>query len=417
MDKLKLQPLKGFRDFLPEEVKKRNYALDIIKKTFDLYGFEPLETPALEYKELLAGKYGEESNKLMYSFKDLGGRDVALRYDQTVPTARILAMYHQTLPMPFRRYQIQNVWRAENPQAGRFREFLQCDADIYGSYSPLADAEVIALANDLYENLGFKDFIIYINDRKILFQLMEYASIPQDLHLAVIAEIDKLDRKTNEEVFSELRNKGLSDSSIKHLFHHLDEAKPTEELLKIIDYSKSLGVREDRLNFQARLARGLDYYTSTIFEIKIKDYKAGSVLGGGRYDKLIGQLSDIEVAAVGFAVGFDRTMEAMEQFKLFPQQDKHSSVLVAVFNKKLAETSAKVVEILRRNEISAEIFPEEDAKLEKQIKYADKKGIRWFVVIGPDEKETEKAILKDLKTGKQEDIDIENLIKKIKNNV
>ncbi len=320
--KQKLQTLKGFRDFLPKELKKRRYALEIIKKTFEKFGFEPLETPALEYQELLLGKYGEESDKLVYKFNDLGGRGVALRYDQTVPTARVLAVNNQNLPMPFRRYQIQPVWRADNPQSGRFREFLQCDADIYGASSYIADAEMITLSYNLFKDLGFKDFKIYINDRNILYELMNYASIPTNLHLAVISTIDKLDRINKDELKEELRSLGLSQESVEHLFHHLDEAQVTEALNKVINLSQALGVEKEKLLFQARLARGLDYYTSTIFEIKIEEYKAGSVLGGGRYDNLIGKLSGVEIPAVGFALGFDRTIEAMEQFKLFPEENK-----------------------------------------------------------------------------------------------
>ncbi len=411
MQNTKLQPLKGFRDFLPDEARKRQYAIDIIKKAFEDWGFEPLETPALEYKELLMGKYGDEANKLIYSFTDQGGRDIALRYDQTVPTARILAMYHQKLPFPFKRYQIQNVWRAENPQAGRFREFLQCDADIYGSNSPLADAEVISLANHLYKKLGFKDFQIYLNDRKILFDLMEVCSIPENLRLSTIAEIDKLDRKSKDEVSQELKNKGIEERSIEHLFHHLEESKPTKNLEKIIEYTRYLGVEEGRILFQARLARGLDYYTGCIFEIKIKDYKAGSVLGGGRYDTLIRELSGIDIPAVGFAVGFDRTLQAMEQLGLFPSVNKRMGILVAVFNQELISTTAELVGNLRSENLKVELYPDEDTNLEKQLKYADKKGIKWFIVIGPDEAKRNTVIAKDLETGRQLEIKRKDLIK------
>jgi histidyl-tRNA synthetase len=412
MDATKLQTLKGFRDFLPKEAKKRQFAIDKIKKTFSNFGFEPLETPALEYEELLLGKYGEEGDKLIYRFTDLGGRNVAMRYDQTVPTARILAMYNQSLPMPWRRYQIQPVWRAENTQAGRYREFLQCDADIYGSPSPLADAEIIALANSLYKALGFADFKIYINDRNILFELMNYASISPEYHLATIAAIDKLDRKTKDEVKADLVSLGLNESSIDHLFHHMDEAKPTDALNEVIDNAKMLGVEEGNFLFEARLARGLDYYTSTIFEIKIDDYRGGAVAGGGRYDGLIGQLSGVEIPAVGFAIGFDRTLEAMEQFKLFPIEGKRDGILVSVFSPELTKNSLEAAASLREGGIPVEVYPDAMAKLDKQLKYADKKGIKWLVVIGPEEVEKNKVILKDLETGHQEDVDLNEVIEK-----
>jgi histidyl-tRNA synthetase len=414
MNKQKLQPLKGFRDFLPEEAKKRQYVINSLRKTFELFGFEPLETPALEYQELLLGKTGEEGNKLIYTFKDKGGRDVALRYDQTVPTARILAMYHQTLPMPWRRYQVQPVWRAENPQRGRFREFLHCDADIYGSPSPLADAEIIVLSQEIFKKLGFSKFIIFLNDRKILFDIMDFVSIPKNLHFSVIQLIDKLDRKSKEEVSDALKEKGLSKKTIDHLFNHLDSAKPTKALSNIIKSAINLGADKKRLSFQARLARGLDYYTSTIFEIKIKDYKAGSVLGGGRYDKLIEDLSGINVPAVGFGLGFDRTIEAMEQFKLFPKEKTTTSALVTVFSKDFIKMSTMVAQNLRENGVSTEVYPNEKVSLKKQLKYADKKGVRWLIVIGPREVEKNTVILKNLKTGRQEDVRLKNLAGKVK---
>src|SRR3989304_3578359 len=388
MDKQLLQPLKGFRDFLPKEAKKRQHLIDKLRNIFELYGFEPLETPALEYKEILFGKSGSETDKLAYSFKDQGGREVALRYDQTVPTARVMAMYQNSLPMPFRRYQIQPAWRAENPQSGRFREFLQCDADIYGSLSPISDGEIISLANYIFKSLGFKKFKIFINDRQLLFELMTFASIPQELQFQTISAIDKLDRKTEEEVGVELKTIGLSDESVKHLFHHLAESEASENIQNIMRYPKSSGVDENNLSFQARLARGLDYYTGTIFEVKIDEYKAGSVLGGGRYDKLIESLSGLAVPAVGFGLGFDRTLEAMEQFKLFPDENKRRGVLVSVFSPSEVEISAQVSTTLREKGVEVEIFPDINTKLEKQLKYADKKGLKWLIVVGPKEKDS-----------------------------
>ena len=413
MDNTKLQTLKGFRDFLPKEAKKRRYLIEKLREVFELFGFEPLETPALEYQELLLGKYGDEGDKLMYKFQDNGGRNVALRYDQTVPTARILATYQQNLPMPFRRYQIQNAWRADKPQSGRYREFLQCDADIYGTSSPLADAEIIALTNFIYKSLGFSNYKIYINDRNILFELMRFASIPDALQFKTVSEIDKLDRKTEEEVGSDLKEIGLKEESINHLFHHLNESKPNDNILSVINYCKSLGVEENRLIFQARLARGLDYYTGLIFEVKIDEYKAGSVLGGGRYDKLVESLSGLAVPAVGFGLGFDRTLEAMEQFKLFPDENKRRGVLVSVFSPSEVEISAQVSTTLREKGVEVEIFPDINTKLEKQLKYADKKGLKWLIVVGPKEKDSNTVILKDLETGHQEDVKLEDLVKKL----
>lgn len=414
MDKTKLQPLKGFRDFLPEEVRLRRFAIDKISETFEKYGFEPLETPALEYQELLLGKYGEEADRLVYTFEDKGGRAVALRYDQTVPTARVLAMYQNSLPMPFRRYQIQPVWRAEKPQGGRFREFLQCDADIFGTTSYTADAELIALANGLFTALGFTNFTLFLNDRNILFDLMDYVNVPENLRFPTIQAIDKLDRLSQDQVSQELLTKGLDESAVKHLFDHLLSAKPTDTLAKVIEFANYLGVPKERLQFQAGLARGLDYYTSTIFEVKIADYTEGSVLGGGRYDKLIGQLSGVDIPAVGFAVGFDRTIEAMRALKLFPSDSRRNLALVAIFNSELVAKSAELIKALREANIDVEIYPSTEAKLDKQLKYADKKGVRWFLIIGPDEAQKGTVIVKDLKTGDQEDLQLSSLITKLR---
>jgi histidyl-tRNA synthetase len=413
MDKQKLQPPKGFRDFLPKDAIKRQYLTDKLKESFVLFGFEPLETPAIEYQEILLGKYGDEADKLVYTFEDKGGRRVALRYDQTVPTARVLSTYQENLPMPYRRFQIQPVWRAEKPQKGRFREFLQCDADIYGSESSLADAEIIALTNTVYSTLGFKNFKIFINDRTILYELMKFASIPENLQLATIAAIDKMDRKAESEVSSELTSIGLTDESIKHLFHHLAEEKPTDRLNQIVNYSEKLGVDTKRLEFQARLARGLDYYTSTIFEVKIDEYEYGSVGGGGRYDELIGKLSGFSLPAVGISFGFDRTIEAMDKLDLFPNKGKRKGAIVTVFNSDLADMSASVTANLRENGISAELFPNESKKLDKQLKYADKKGVKWLIVIGPDEVSDNTVLLKNLDTGHQENVKLKSLVRKI----
>ncbi|MCS7092786.1 MAG: histidine--tRNA ligase, partial [Patescibacteria group bacterium] len=404
---------KGFRDFLPNEARKRAYAINVIKQVFENHGFEPIETPALEYQELLLGKYGSEADKLIYKFKDNGGRDIALRYDQTVPTARVLAMYNQNLPMPFRRYQIQTVWRAENTQKGRYREFLQCDADIFGSHDPLADAECIFLAYAIYKKLGFNELTIYLNDRNILFDILEKVGISKNLQLSVIQSIDKLDKKQEEEVASELSQKGLSAKIINNLFKLLKYQVASDYLEKVIKNSKSLGVPESSIAFLPALARGLDYYTSTIFEIKAKGYESGSLLGGGRYDKLIANLCGIDIPAVGFAIGFDRTIDAMTQLNLFNQSAGNLGTLVAVFSESLLEKSIEIVNLLRNQEISAEIYPDASTKLDKQLKYADKKGLTWFIVVGPSEAEKDTAIIKNLKTGHQEEVKAKEICKKI----
>lgn len=397
---VKTQTLKGFRDFLPKEAKKRQYVQDILKGVFESYGFEPLETPALEYEDVLLGKYGEEGDKLMYRFEDNGKRKVALRYDQTVPLSRVVAQYSNELPMPFKRYQMQNVWRAENTQKGRFREFLQCDADIIGSNSPLSDAEVIAVAAKSIEKLGFKNYKIIINDRLVF----------KDISKGAIIAIDKLKKIGKEGVVSELMLKEkLSKEKAEEIINKIEQAKETEKISEIFSSLKDLGLEESRYEFLPTLARGLDYYTGLIFEIEIEGYTAGSVCGGGRYDNLIGTFAGRDIPAVGFAFGFDRLMEAMEELNLFPANLTTTKVLVSIFSKDLKDKSIEVCSQLRSSNINTELYLDENAKMEKQLKYADQKGIPYVVIIGPEEAEKNMVTLKNLKTRQQKTVTINSL--------
>ena len=401
MSSVKPQTLKGFRDFIPSQARKRQYVINTIKSVFESYGFEPLETPALEYEEILLGKYGEEGDKLMYRFTDLGGRKVALRYDQTVPLARVVAQYGNELPMPFKRYQVQPVWRAENTQKGRFREFLQCDADIVGSSSPLADAEVIAVAAKSLEKLGFKNFKILVNDRAVF----------EGVDKQIIIAIDKLKKIGRESIIKNLVNKGFTENQLVSILESIESKKPTERVEQIFSFLKSFGVEPLKYGFEPALARGLDYYTSIIFEIEIEGYGAGSVCGGGRYDNLIGMFGDKQIPAVGFAFGFDRLIEAMEELKLFPTDTTKSStkVLVTIFNAELKQKSLEVCSQLRANNINTELYLDENAKIEKQLKYADQKGIPYVVIIGPQEVENNTVALKNMKTREQKTIAKEQL--------
>jgi len=374
------QTLKGFRDFLPKEALSRKWLIAKIVEVFEKFGFDPLETPALEYAQILMGKYGEEADKLLYQFDDRGGRNVALRYDQTVPTARVIAMYPE-LAKPFKRYQLQTVWRAEKPQKGRFREFLQCDADIIGSTSPICDAEIIALVYFVMKNIGFTKFTILVNDRQLF----------GNTTLEAIRIIDKLAKIGKEEVKKQLSLKGFSQK----LIDEVEKNQPTENLQKIISYCENLGVDKNCLKFEPTLARGLDYYTSTIFEVVIEGFTAGSVCGGGRYDKLIGLFSKSDIPAVGFAFGFDRLLQAASDLKITPGITTNSKVLVTIFSDELVENSLKITSDLRNSGISAEIYPD-NKKLDKQLKYADKKKIPWVIIIGPDEAKLGTVVLKNL---------------------
>jgi histidyl-tRNA synthetase len=398
---VKPQTLKGFRDFLPENAKKRQYVITTLKQVFESFGFAPLETPALEYEGVLLGKYGEEGDKLMYRFTDNGDRRVALRYDQTVPLSRVVAQYQNELPMPFKRYQVQPVWRAENTQKGRFREFLQCDADIVGSSSPLSDAEVIALAAKAVKTLGFQKFKILINDRET------FTGLP----IAAIIAVDKLKKIGPEGVVNELLDKGIAKNSDEAytILKSIEEKKPTLRLQQIFSFLETMGVKPEQYEYSPTLARGLDYYTGLIFEIEIAGYTVGSVCGGGRYDKLIGMFGNVDIPAVGFAFGFDRLMEALGEQNLFPNDLQTTKVLVTIFSKELQDKSVAVASKLRSENISTELYLNEEAKMEKQLKYADQKGIPYVVIIGPEEADKNIVTLKNLKTREQKQVTLTNL--------
>jgi len=408
------QTLKGFRDFLPEEKRKRDYLLAKIKQTFELFGFEPLETPTLEYASLLLGKNGKEADKLVYTFKDRGGREIGLRYDQTVPTARILTQYKNILPKFFRRYQIQSVFRADKPQQGRYREFTQCDIDIFGSTDPVSDAEIVATTYFAFKNINYPEIKILINDRQILFQsLNSYANDLVNI-FSLIQSIDKLGKNSEKEVIDELTKKGLAQSQAEKAIETMKKSKITNSLQQIIDHSIKLGVPKESLVFTPTLARGLDYYTGMIFEIVLPGYRAGSCGGGGRYDKLIEQLGSVNVPAVGIAFGFDRMIEAAEYFKIIPDKNLASQVLVTVFDNKSLDNSLKVTCQLREKNIKTEIFPAAE-KIEKQLKYAHRQKIPYVIIIGPEEAEKNSFKLKNMATREQKDVkNIEELINALK---
>ena len=417
--KNKIQTLKGFRDFLPGEKRKRDYVISKIKEVFDLYGFEPLETPTLEYASLLLGKYGEEADKLVYKFKDRGGREVALKYDQTVPTARILAQYQNQLPKYFRRYQIQNVFRADNPQKGRYREFTQCDIDIFGSSSPLADAEILActyfaIKNIFPNNVSVK---IFINERQSLIELLKpFTNDKVDVY-SIIRSLDKLDKLPKDQVKQELEQKGLSEEQVENIFEQTQSTSPPEKIKKIIELAEGLGIPKDIvIQYSNILARGLDYYTGMIFEVTIVKggslIYVGSIAGGGRYDNLIKQLGGIDVPAVGVAFGLDRIIEAADQLKLISVKKTDAQVLVITFEETLNEC-LQIANRLRQSSIKTELYPAIES-LDKQLKYADKKGIPYVVIVGKEEVKQNKITLKNMKTREQKLLSIEEAIKTIK---
>ncbi|MDO8451778.1 MAG: histidine--tRNA ligase [bacterium] len=398
----KLQTLKGFRDFLPAEALKRQYVINKIKDVFERFGFDPLETPALERADVLLGKYGEEADKLLYLFEDNGGRSVGLRYDQTVPLARVLANYPE-LPLPFKRYQIQPVWRAENTQKGRYREFLQCDIDTVGTLSPLADAEIIECTLSAIQSLGLTDVSIRINDRTI-FDTLKLTS-------KEITILDKLDKIGKKGVLDELQAAGISDGN--GLLDALAAAKPTEWLEKIFEVFKTQGLTEGKnIIFDPFLARGLDYYTSTIFEVQSED-TSSSLAGGGRYNDLIGKFSGRNLPAVGIAFGFDRILELLRDRQLLTNVESTTTILITIFSLQTVSASLATATELRKAKINAEMYLDSEAKLDKQLKYADRKGIPYVIIQGPDELARGVVKLKNMQTKEQEELTIEEVIQKL----
>ncbi len=409
MSNAPVQTLKGFRDFLPEEKRKRDYVIAKMKAVYERFGFEPIETPTLEYAELLLGKYGNEADKLVYNFKDRGDRDIALRYDQTVPTARILYQYQSELPRYFRRYQIQNVFRADKPQKGRYREFMQSDCDIFASTSPVADAEVLAVFYAVYFELGLKNVIIEINDRETLLAFLTPFSTPEVSVMSLTQSIDKLDKQTPAEVATELVAKGLTATAAEKLLSELQKVTPSTQLQQIADKAKSLGVPAEALRFNPNLARGLDYYTGLIFESRVPEYPSGSLGGGGRYDNLINQLSGYQMPAVGFAVGFDRTVEVADSLGLLPAESLGSQVLVTIFEEEFAAASLALANTLRSAGIKTEVYPATD-KLGKQFKLADQKKIPYVAIIGENEVAKKVVMIKNMQSGEQTEVPTDKVV-------
>ena len=401
---MNIQTLKGFRDFLGAEAKKRQYVQETLKKVFESYGFEPLETPTLEYEEILTGKYGEEGDKLMYRFQDAGERKVAMRYDQTVPTARFVAQYQNQLVMPFKRYQMQNVWRAENTQKGRYREFIQCDADIIGIDTAVADAESVALLASSYKALGFENITVVLNDRCVF----------EGLPTGAITAIDKLKKIGEDGVCDELVDRGICKSREEayNLLRSITEQQPSERLQAIMTLLAQMGI--ENVTFSPTLARGLDYYTGVIFEVESPDYPTGSLGGGGRYNELVGMFAGKQIPAVGFAIGFDRTLEAMEVLNLFPKtlSTAPAKVLVTIFSEEFLPQSLELTKLIRKSGTTCEVYLGE-SKLEKQLKYANNKNIPYVVILGPEEIEKNLYQLKNFQTGEQQQLLLEELINKL----
>ena len=406
----KSQTLKGFRDFLPSDMYVRNYVKDTLTKLFETSGFQPLETPALEYSSVLKGKYGSETDdKLGYFFKDNGDREIGLRYDLTVPTSKVLAIYSNQIPLPFRRYQVQPVWRAENTQKGRYREFIQCDIDIFGTTSPISDAEIISIIYQGVKKLGFKNAVIKINSRVVLSSILSQSGVTERQN-SVLQSLDKLDKIGDNGVKDELISKGLNDTQIDQVFKYIKQAQPDENLQQVLDLLKSFNIPQEAYVFDPTLVRGCDYYTGTIFEVQVPEAN-GSIGGGGRYDNLVATLGGPQIPAVGFSFGFERVVDVIKELQLLPQAEVNKTkILVANLGPETQTNILKLVSTLRDQNISSNIYPDAD-KLGKQIKYALSLGIPYLAIIGTDEAKNNQITLKNLQTSEQKLVDIENLIK------
>ena len=431
---------KGTRDFGPDVMMKRNFIINTIKSVFEKYGFMPLETPSMENLSVLTGKYGDEGDQLLFRVlnsgdflskstvedyqkgsKNLSAKisNKGLRYDLTVPLARYVIMHQNEIAFPFKRYQVQPVWRADRPQKGRYREFYQCDADVLGTASLICEAEMVLMIIEVFKRLGIADFTIKLNHRKILTGITEAIGAPNKETDFAVA-IDKLDKIGKEKVWEELAGRGFSQEALQLLEPVLELAGEPEQILQQLDSffgsNKNEGLSdlrevlslianfdlvEHHIKLDPTLARGLSYYTGTILEVVVPGSGIGSVSGGGRYDNLAGAFGLPDVSGVGFSFGVDRLYDVMEILDLFPSKHLVSTeVMIANFDSESLNYGLQMLKQFRAKEIQAEIYPD-TTKLKKQLAYANKKGIEWVVMIGSEEMQQEQLTLKNMASGKQ----------------
>jgi histidyl-tRNA synthetase len=448
------QPARGMRDFLPEDVRRREYVIGVIADVYRRYGFEPLETPAVENIETLMGKYGEEGDRLIFKIlkrgeegRHTGEADLALRYDLTVPLARVVAEYRGKLPKFFKRYQVQPVWRADRPQKGRFREFYQCDVDVVGSMSAVVEVELCSAVSDVLSGLGFNDFVIRLNHRQVLAGLLVAAGVERALHGTALVALDKLDKVGAGAVQSELVSRGLDEDVAQRLLAtfagaaavataHPDAASFNREMLAMLEArlgtgdagpgaaagppadtpAAGLATLNDivrlavgtsaaaHVRLDPSLARGLSYYTGAIMEIAVPDL-AGSLGGGGRYDGLIGMFSGEQVPACGFSLGLERILVVMSERQMFPADVTTSpaDVLVTLWSAERTPDALALAASLRAAGVRVDVYPEAD-KLGKQFKYAASRGFPFVVVTGDDEAARGEVTVKNMKTGEQQSV-------------
>ena len=418
------QNIKGMRDHLPRAMLLRQYIVSTIQQICERYGFEPLQSPVVEYAELLEGKLGDDE-KLIYRFADHGGRQLALRYDQTVPLARVVAQYAGQLALPWRRYAYGPSYRGERPARGRYREFYQFDADIVGSASPLADAEIVALLSDSLAALGFPEFVTLLNHRQLIGGIARVSGLDEAAAGSVYRAIDKFDKIGADGVQEELLRSGVAPAAaamiltlvqtegeaeavLNELAGHLatDEraCAAIANLHAIIAALANLGISPTRYTVAPRLARGLSYYTGLVFEAITPHWPEGSLLGGGRYDELIGQFAGRSIPTVGLAFGIDRLHDVMEQLNLGPRPHGTAVAFVTIFSPEQSAASMALAQELRKAGINTLLSLEPQAALGKQLKEADRRGARYALLLGPDELARGEVVLKDLRSGEQQSL-------------
>ena len=427
---------KGTRDFGQIEMARRNYIFDTIKSVFSLYGFQQIETPAMENLSTLMGKYGEEGDKLLFRIQNSGEKaalapEKGLRYDLTVPFARYVVQHREEISFPFKRFQIQPVWRADRPQKGRYREFYQCDVDVIGSDSLLGELELVQIVEEVYRRLGIR-VCLHINNRKILAGIAEVIGAP-DKMIDITVAIDKLDKIGVDAVNAELVERGLSDDAVKALQPILNLSgstqdklaalrgilanseiglKGVEELETLFGLIENVGVTLN-IELDLCLARGLNYYTGAIFEVKALDAQIGSITGGGRYDNLTGIFGMPDVSGVGISFGADRIYDVLTELNLFPAALQSSTqVLFTTFGQDELHYALRWAKALRAEGIAVEVYPE-PTKMKKQMGYADAKQIPFVAIVGGDEMAQNKVMLKNMASGEQQLVSLDELIRTV----
>jgi histidyl-tRNA synthetase len=424
-DRQSTKPARGTRDFLPDDVRRREHVVGVVRGVYERYGFEPLETPAFENIDTLMGKYGEEGNQLIFKIlkrgehEKTGEADLALRYDLTVPLARVVAEHQHALPALFKRYQIQPVWRADRPARGRFREFYQCDIDATGSTSPIVEAEILGAVSEILTSLGFNDFAIRLNHRRVLTALLEKAGVPMPLHGDALVSLDKLDKIGADGVTKEFDARGISaeagaaalsfftscatetpEGALGHLGALLDGHDAVSNLSAIVGLAGSTSAA-GRIRVDPSLARGLSYYTGAIMEIAVEGI--GSLGGGGRYDNLVGMFLGRDVPACGFSLGLERIIVLMTERHMFPPSvaGGAADIVVTFLDDQARPEALKLAGELRHSGLRVDVYPDASRKFDKPLKYASSRGARVMAIFGENEVARGEASIRNLETREQ----------------